>query len=94
MVEKEKNGMENSSKRLPSEQEIDDKLSEIADFSGEYLEISRILRLYAKLIYNLRLEMSDLKSKILSFLKALQDEGIDTREHMKDLEPDVGGFYS
>ena len=66
-----------------TEEAINDKLEEIME-----KDTDRTIRLFAKLIFNLRFDLNDLK---LELLKVLKDEG-DCEVNHKEEEED-GKFY-
>lgn len=57
------------SEREVSEQEIDDELEHLMEYDGDFKNISHILRLFAKLIFNIRYDIEELKKELLKVFR-------------------------
>ena len=72
-----------------SEKEIDDKLNEIMTFDGDFVDASKVIKLLAKLIFNLRYDLNDLKLELIKTLKEDNECDINHKEEEED-----GRFYT
>ena len=77
------------SEKEVTEKEIDDKLNEIMTFDGDFVDASKTIKLFAKLIYNLRFDLDELK---LHLIKALKEDGECDINHKEEEED--GRFYT
>ena len=79
------------SDREVSNKEIDDKLNEIIEYVDEQIDenLPKIIRLFAKLLYNSRFDLNELK---LELLKVLKEDGDCEVNHKKEEED--GRFYT
>lgn len=74
------------SDREVSNKEIDDKLNEIIEYVDEQIDenLPKIIRLFAKLIFNIRYDLDEFKIEIVDFLKKLKiEEGKTEPEELK-----------
>ena len=76
------------SEKEVTDKQIDDKLDELIKFDGDMVDLRKTVRFYAKIIYNLRFDLNELK---LELLKVLKDE-CEEVNHKKEEED--GRFYS
>ena len=72
-----------------SEKQIDDHLDELIKFDGDMVDLRATIRFYAKIIYNLRFDLNELKLELLKVLKEDEDCEINHKPEEED-----GRFYS
>lgn len=72
-----------------SEEEIQEYLNTIIECYDltEQFDIGKVLKFFAKLLYNLRYDLADLKTQLIKYLKGEE-------EPIPPLDEDHGGFYS
>lgn len=72
-----------------TEKQIDDTLQEILDESGVFDNPSHVIKLLAKLIFNLRFDLNELKLELINVLKEDDDCEVNHK-----VEEEDGRFYS
>lgn len=72
-----------------SEKQIDDKLNEIMTFDGDFVDASHTIKFLAKILYNLRFDLNELKLNLIKALKEDDDCELNHKEEEED-----GRFYS
>ena len=78
------------SEREVSEKEIDEKLNEISKIGdNEFLDYNKTLRFFAKLLFNIRYDIDELKAELLKVFK--EDE---EPKSVKEGECNDGELYS
>ena len=77
--------------REVSNKEIDDKLEEIIEYVDEQIDenLPKIVRLFAKLLFNIRYDINELK---LELLKVFKEDGECEINHKEEEED--GRFYT
>jgi len=84
--------MEDGNREL-SEIELQEYLTDVGNHKGDLLDIHKVVKIMAKLIFNLRYDLVELKIDLVRIVGNLKEE-IDTlKESSKYDKRDYGGMY-